>query len=80
MCLKFRTMKVNADTNGHRQYLHQLIASDANAPMTKLDRKGDSRLIPFGAMLRATGLDELPQLIIVLRGEMCLVGARPCVP
>ena len=80
MCLKFRTMKVNADTNGHRKYLHQLIASDANAPMTKLDRKGDSRLIPFGAVLRATGLDELPQLINVLRGEMSLVGPRPCVP
>lgn len=78
MCLKFRTMKVNADTGVHRNYLHELIGSDA--PMKKMDGKGDSRLIPLGAILRATGLDELPQLINVLRGDMSLVGPRPCVP
>jgi lipopolysaccharide/colanic/teichoic acid biosynthesis glycosyltransferase len=78
MCLKFRTMKVNADTGVHRNYLHELIGSDA--PMKKMDVKGDSRLILFGAILRATGLDELPQLINVLRGEMSLVGPRPCLP
>lgn len=78
MCLKFRTMKMNADTGVHRNYLHELIGSDA--PMKKMDVKGDARLIPFGAILRATGLDELPQLINVLRGEMSLVGPRPCVP
>lgn len=78
MCLKFRTMKVNADTGVHRNYLQELIKSDA--PMKKMDAKGDSRLIPFGGILRATGLDELPQLINVLRGEMSLVGPRPCLP
>lgn len=78
MCLKFRTMKVNADTGVHRNYLNELIGSDA--PMKKMDVKGDSRLIPLGALLRATGLDELPQLINVLRGEMSLAGPRPCVP
>jgi len=78
MLLKFRTMKVNADTKGHQAYLQQLMAS--GAPMTKLDSKGDSRLNPGGWLLRATGLDELPQLINVLKGDMSLVGPRPCIP
>jgi lipopolysaccharide/colanic/teichoic acid biosynthesis glycosyltransferase len=78
MLYKFRTMKLNADTTGHQAYLQQLMAS--GAPMTKLDSKGDSRLNPGGWLLRATGLDELPQLINVLKGDMSLVGPRPCIP
>ena len=74
-CLKFRTMKINADTASHEQYLKRLIQSQQ--PMTKLDG-ADPRLIPGGALLRATGLDELPQLFNVLRGQMSLVGPRPC--
>lgn len=77
-CLKFRTMKVNADQAGHQKHLEQLMA--ANVPMVKLDMRGDSRLIRFGRVFRATGLDELPQVINVLRGEMSLVGPRPCLP
>src|SRR5262249_34215754 len=67
-CYKFRTMQVNADTECHRGHTRQLIQSAA--PMTKLDARRDPRLIPLGAALRATGLDELPQLLNVLRGEM----------
>jgi exopolysaccharide production protein ExoY len=76
--LKFRTMKVDADTELHRKHAQQLIHS--KRPMTKLDDGNDPRLIPFGGVLRTLGLDELPQLINVMRGEMSLVGPRPCLP
>src|SRR5437870_9431418 len=76
MLVKFRTMKVNAETHIHEAYLEHLIISDR--PMIKLDATGDPRLILGGKFLRATGLDELPQIFNVLKGEMSLVGPRPC--
>lgn len=78
LCFKFRTMVVNAETNSHRQHAQELIKS--KTPMVKLDAHKDPRLIPFGSVLRACGFDELPQLLNVLRGEMSIVGPRPCIP
>lgn len=81
--LKFRTMRLNADANIHRKYLCALIdsckenSSDGD-PMEKLPK--DPRIIPMGCFLRAAGLDELPQLINVLKGQMSLVGPRPPIP
>jgi exopolysaccharide production protein ExoY len=75
MLIKFRTMKVDAETHVHEAYLEHLIISDR--PMIKLDAT-DPRLILGGKFLRASGLDELPQIFNVLRGEMSLVGPRPC--
>jgi lipopolysaccharide/colanic/teichoic acid biosynthesis glycosyltransferase len=76
--LKFRTMKPKAETLSHERHLEGLIQADC--PMTKLDVSGDPRIIRGGGLLRATGLDELPQLFNVLHGEMTLVGPRPCTP
>lgn len=74
---KFRSMKLNTDTAVHKEHLAKLMKSDVR--LTKLD-KADARLIPFGKLFRASGLDELPQLFNILRGDMSFIGPRPCVP
>jgi len=75
---KFRTMNLSAETQTHELYFENLMRVDC--PMTKLDACGDTRLAPLGRVLRASGLDELPQIFNVLHGEMSLVGPRPCTP
>lgn len=74
--LKFRTMKPGVDRSAHENYVKGLINNDT--PMKKLHI--ENQIIPFGNFLRRTGMDELPQLVNVLRGEMSLVGPRPCLP
>jgi len=71
---KFRTMILDAEQ--HQARLTDL--NEMSGPVFKI--KNDPRVTPFGTFLRRTSLDEIPQLINVVRGEMSLVGPRPPLP
>jgi lipopolysaccharide/colanic/teichoic acid biosynthesis glycosyltransferase len=90
--LKFRSMRTDADPHLHKKmYLDFLAGRGGNGKVSGDSGDGaqrkpgwfhsdDPRVTPIGAFIRRTSIDELPQLLNVLRGEMSLVGPRPPIP